>query len=83
MYRGEKELYPFFAGPKKQPGRENSYRSGRQVGGLPEAVRSDFNGGERVCPRVFRICGNALLIFKIFITPFVRLPLENVIAGNR
>jgi hypothetical protein len=34
MHREEKELYPFSAGPKKQIGRENIYRSGRQVGSI-------------------------------------------------
>jgi hypothetical protein len=29
----EKELYPFFVAVKKRGGRENIYRSGRQVGG--------------------------------------------------
>ncbi|MDR2815765.1 MAG: hypothetical protein LBB62_03580 [Proteiniphilum sp.] len=48
VYRGEKESYPFFVGPKKQTGRENMYRSRRQVGIhriaviLPEAAFSAF-----------------------------------------
>ena len=65
MYRGEKELYPFFAGPKKQPGRENSYRSGRQVGGLPEVVRSDFKRGERKgMPKSFSYLWERIIDFE-------------------
>jgi retron-type reverse transcriptase len=45
VYRGEKESYSFFIGPKKQAGRENINRSGQRVGGiLPEAARSIFTG---------------------------------------
>jgi hypothetical protein len=69
VYRGEKELYPFFADQsqtkfaQKQVGGENIYRGGRRVGGvqkgfcLPEAVRSVLKEWNKDAKELFAFVG--------------------------